>query len=162
MIPKRIEIALGLTALALSVLAAHRWRAGVYVPPTATHVSSSTRKAMMSLDAEALQDAALAATARNPFRLSRSKADVPYVRRGQAVAPPPPVQVVHPTLTLKGIVGGPPWQAVIDGLPGQPSGTVVSAGSVFDKLVVRVVSRDSVVIQAPDTIWRLTLSKGGQ
>ncbi|MGH7679626.1 MAG: hypothetical protein ACRENU_14240 [Gemmatimonadaceae bacterium] len=155
----RVELGLVFTLLALSAAAAYRWRAGDSTSPPDTQEVRSRPAAMMTLNKESLDDAALAATARNPFRLSRRKADVPFVPRGQA-APPPPAPVVHPTLTLKGIVGGPPWQAVVDGLPGQPVGTVVSAGNVFDKLVVRSVSRDSVVIQSPDTTWRLTLTKG--
>jgi hypothetical protein len=56
---------------------------------------------------------------------------------------------------LKAIIGGPPWQAVIDGIPGQPPGTIAGTGARFDKLVVRSVTRDTVVVQGPDTTWSL-------
>ena len=59
-------------------------------------------------------------------------------------------------------MGGPPWQAVIDGIPGLPAGTVVRSGNVFDKLTIRSVTRDSVFVQTPDTAWFLTLVKGSE
>jgi hypothetical protein len=62
-------------------------------------------------------------------------------------------------MTLKAIVGGPPWQAVVDGIPGQAQGTIVRAGAAFDKLVARAVTRDSVIIQGPDTAWVLTFRR---
>jgi hypothetical protein len=62
---------------------------------------------------------------------------------------------VRPTFALKAIVGGPPWSAVIDGIPGQAAGTVIRQGAQFEKLVVRSVTRDSVIIQGPDTTWVL-------
>jgi hypothetical protein len=68
----------------------------------------------------------------------------------------------RPTLILTGIVGGPPWTAIIDGLPGQTAGTLAREGSTFDKLVVRTVTPASVVVQGPDTTWRLTLPGGRQ
>ncbi|MDB4878329.1 MAG: hypothetical protein JWM41_4775 [Gemmatimonadetes bacterium] len=62
---------------------------------------------------------------------------------------------VRPVMTLKAIVGGPPWQAVVDGIPGQPPGVLVRQGTTLDKLAIRSVTRDSVVIQGPDTTWVL-------
>ncbi|MDB4878547.1 MAG: hypothetical protein JWM41_4993 [Gemmatimonadetes bacterium] len=62
-------------------------------------------------------------------------------------------------MTLKAIVGGPPWEAIVDGIPGQPPGTVVRSGSTLDKLAVRSVTRDSVVIQGPDTTWVLSFRR---
>ena len=69
----------------------------------------------------------------------------------------PPAPPFRPVLSLKGIVGGPPWQAIIDGIPGQPPGTVVRSGSSFDRLQVRDVMRDTVIVQLPDTVLVLTL-----
>jgi hypothetical protein len=65
---------------------------------------------------------------------------------------------VRPMLTLKAIAG-PPWRAIIDGLPGQPNAVVVGVGSVFDRLTIKSVSRDNVVVQTPDATWVLSLSR---
>ena len=109
-----------------------------------------------SLD-DVLASAEAAIVTNDPFRLGNVPASVRYDPRedlaaAAGVAQPPPLR---PTMTLRAIVGGPPWQAVVDGLPGQPANTIVRAGSTYDKLIARSVTRDSVVIQGPDTTWVL-------
>lgn len=94
---------------------------------------------------------------RNPFRLSRLAADVRFGRPGAPAVEPAAAPMARPTLVLRGIVGGPPWTAIIDGLPGQAAGTLAREGSIFDKLLVRTVTAAGVVVQAPDTTWQLTL-----
>jgi hypothetical protein len=94
------------------------------------------------------------------FRLANQPSAIPFL-----LAPPPfldrpaTAKPAHPVLTLRAIMGGPPWIAVVDGLPGQASSTSVRAGDSFEKLVVRSVGRDTVVVQAPDTTWKLTISR---
>ena len=98
----------------------------------------------------------------DPFRLANAPASVRYNPNSDdvtgasasAVAPP-----LRPIMTLKAIVGGPPWQAIVDGIPGQPQGTLVRAGNAFDRLIARAVTRDSVVIQGPDTTWVLSFRR---
>ena len=117
----------------------------------------------MVVDDDSLGEAAANAVANDPFRLANRPSSVRYDVKleGGVGAPaqfvPPPVR---PAFALKAIVGGPPWSAVVDGIPGQPPGTIVRTGIVFDKLTVRSVGRDTVVIAAPDTTWKLTLSRG--
>jgi hypothetical protein len=94
----------------------------------------------------------------DPFRLSNSPSSIRYSPSSDNVgfsASGP----LRPNLTLKAIVGGPPWQAIVDGIPGQQQGTLVRAGSAFDKLIARAVTRDSVVIQGPDTTWVLSFRR---
>jgi hypothetical protein len=114
-----------------------------------------------SLEA-ALAEAEDVTTTNDPFRLANAPASVRFNPNNEnggtgpvAVVAPP----VRPNMTLKAIVGGPPWQAIVDGIPGQPQGTVVRAGNAFDKLVARAVTRDSVVIQGPDTTWVLSFRR---
>jgi len=157
----RMELGLSVATLALSLVAVYRWGGMQHQPPQAATVSAApTTEAATS--AALLSEAALAAMEQNPFRLSRAPSDVAFVPRRIAMATPSGPPAFRGLLVLKGIVGGPPWHAVIDGLPGQPPGTMVSAGSTFEKLVIRTISRDTVVVQAPDTVWRLTLMKGTQ
>jgi hypothetical protein len=101
--------------------------------------------------------------ANDVFRLANAPADARYDPREETATSrspggsgAPAVARSRPTLVLKAIVGGPPWQAAVDGIPGQPPGTVVRAGMRFEHLVIRLVSRDSVVVQLPDTTWALT------
>jgi hypothetical protein len=62
-------------------------------------------------------------------------------------------------LVLAGTVGGPPWAALVEGIPGREGAVLVRAGDVLGTLTVRTVKRDTVTIQARDTVWRLSLKK---
>jgi hypothetical protein len=115
-----------------------------------------------SLDARLARAAKLAVSS-DPFRLSNRPALVRYDPASETGSPSSPrlpaPSPQRPVMTLKAIVGGPPWQAIIDGIPGRPPGTVVRAGESFDKLHARLVTRDSVVIQGQDTTWVLGFRK---
>ena len=134
-----------------------RWRDAVpIIPVPAVDPPTMAPAPVDSLD-DLLARAEAAIVTNDPFRLGNVPASVRYDPRedlaaAAGVAQPPPLR---PTMTLRAIVGGPPWQAVVDGLPGQPANTIVRAGSTYDKLIARSVTRDSVVIQGPDTTWVL-------
>ena len=140
----------------MAVIAAARWQQstplGTATPPRMVS-SAPERPVAESLLAEAEE----LAVANDPFRLSNAPPEVPFDPHEEAVVGGRVVAAVsvRPSFSLKGIMGGPPWQAVVDGLPGQPPGVVVREGERFDKLVVRSVTRDSVIIQGPDTGWIL-------
>jgi hypothetical protein len=96
----------------------------------------------------------------DPFRLERHPSPIGYKPELEGVAPPPPPpKQPHPLLTLSGILGGPPWDALLDGVPGHDGSTLVHQGDVIGTLKIRSVSRDSVVITGEDTTWRLGLKK---
>jgi hypothetical protein len=99
--------------------------------------------------------------AQNPFRLSRSPAEVPYTPQAEGAAPPPP-QVARPSPIVSGIIGGPPWEAVVDGLPGRQGPTLVRVGDKFDRLTVRRITRDTVYIAGRDTAWALAVRRPWQ
>ena len=139
-----------------------RWRAAVL---TVDALRSSAGAAMIesndSLETRLAEAEDLMVT-NDPFRLANAPALVRYDPNGEngaggsiGAVPPP----LRPTMTLKAIVGGPPWQAIVDGIPGQPQGTVVRTGNSWDKLVARAVTRDSVIIQGPDTTWVLSFRR---
>jgi hypothetical protein len=135
-----------------------RWRAAL---PTVTHQRGALRAAPASVNDSldgSLAEAEEMTVTNDPFRLANVPAAIRFdpnndTNAGPSIAVSLPAR---PVMTLKAIVGGPPWQAVIDGIPGQPPGAVVRAGSAFDKLVARAVTRDSVVIQGFDTTWVLS------
>ena len=110
-------------------------------PPTVPH-------------ADSLADAAATIVANNPFRLSNRPASGRFLSGASELASSVPVR---PRLTVRAIVGGPPWSAIVEGIPGEASGVVVTAGLVFDKIRIRSITRDAVVMQAPDTTWTLTM-----
>ena len=97
----------------------------------------------------------------DPFRISRHPSPVAYRPELEGVIPPPPPpKPPHPTLSLSGILGGPPWEALIEGVPGHDASTLVRAGEVLGALRVRAVTRDSVIIVGEDTTWRLGMKRG--
>jgi hypothetical protein len=162
MTANRLEIVLAVATLSFSAIAVMRWRAARVETSVASAPRPASVATLATIDAGSLAQSASAARDHDPFRLSRVPAEIAFVPRSVAAAAPAAAPSFRGPLHLRGIVGGPPWQAIVDGLPGQPPGTVVSAGKTFDKIVVRSITRDTVVIQAPDTVWRLTLNKGGQ
>jgi hypothetical protein len=160
----RIELALGTVALLLCVVAARRTRGALAPPEQPAAVLPAAAALPPRFDFDWLGAAAEATVNADPFRLANAPASVRFTLAGAArttgaPAPPSPPPAPRPVLAVKAIIGGPPWQAVIDGLGGQP-GTVVRAGDTFDKLVVARITADSVIVRAPDTTWTLTFKRG--
>jgi hypothetical protein len=154
---------LAVASLVLAAIAAMRWRRttpddvasanGVVPSRTKTHVPPDMT--------DSVTEAADLTVDNDPFRLTNSPPSVRYDVATDGVAPATvAVRPPRPVLVLKAIVGGPPWQAVIDGIPGQPPGTIAEVGKRFDKFLVRAVTRDSVIVQGPDTSWVLSFRRG--
>ncbi len=94
----------------------------------------------------------------DPFRISNRPS---AVRHGQAPLPErPPAAAYRPQLLLKAIVGGPPWTAIIGGVPGQRGDVILAVGEQADSLRVRAIDRQSVTLVGPDTVWILRLPQG--
>ncbi|MBX6330548.1 MAG: hypothetical protein IRY91_01740, partial [Gemmatimonadaceae bacterium] len=78
----------------------------------------------------------------------------------EGVAPPPPPPAPpKPALALAGLVGGPPWAALLDGVPGRDGTVLVHVGDTLGPLRVRSVSAAGVTISGMDTTWHLTLKR---
>lgn len=96
----------------------------------------------------------------DPFRLDRRPADVAYgatpdsVANRAAAVPAAP----RPPLVLVGIVG-PPWRALIDGVPGHDGSMVLRAGQNVAGLRVHDVTAAGATISGTDTIWHLTVKR---
>lgn len=154
------EAGLAILVVVLAAAASWRWQAGAAAgTPPAPLVPAVP--AVPVAFADSILDEAVALTVDNdPFRLSNRPADVPFAGRGSTVTSAPgTLQALppRPSLSVSAIVGGPPWSAVLAGIPGRTGGAVVSAGDRIEGLRIIAVSRDSVVIQAADTTWRLAL-----
>lgn len=105
---------------------------------------------------DARGDAVLAVVARNPFRDDRRAAPRPF---GSADAPTEAIPPrVRPALKVTGIAG-PPWSAIVEGLPGRENGTVVRPGERVGEMLIARISKDSVRIVGTDTTWTLPLTR---
>ena len=162
----RAERMLALACAALVAAAFAQWRAGTRPPPSVDIVPSVLHRRLVNvlLDEDSLNAAGDVVVSGDPFRVANEPTSVafsPGPDGGQptaaitAAASRPP----HPALILRAIVGGPPWQAIVDGLPGQPPGTIVNAGMLISGLKIRSVVRDTVFVQGSDTAWKLTLGR---
>jgi hypothetical protein len=153
----RLELVLVLSTLVLGGVAVRRWQHALATPAFARGTTAAAAAEPVPFDGDSLAAAANATIDNDPFRLANEPADVRFEPR-RVGAPPPAPAAPKIVLVLKAIVGGPPWQAMIDGIPGH-QGAVVRSGDTFDKLVIRRVTRDTVVVQGPDTTWKLTIKR---
>jgi hypothetical protein len=165
---RRMEALLYALALAAALLGVLRWRGAEPVAAPAPDALAAAPAEPPRVPPERLAEAARAVTGGNPFRLERAPAPIgfaqpaadPFAAAGAMTAyesPPPP----RPPLAVSGIVG-PPWQAVLEGVPGREGGVLVRRGDVLGDLRIRDVSQTEVVVSAPDTTWRLSVRKPWQ
>jgi hypothetical protein len=141
--------ALGIAGLRASSAARNDADAATPVPPSID---------VVVFDASALDSAVDTILDSDPFRESqdeavRASAANPALQL--AVSPKPP----KPPLFLRGLLGGPPWNVMLDGVPGHDGSIVLHVGESFGGLTVRAVRRDTVVVQGADTTWMLTLKR---
>lgn len=160
---RRLELSLWALAVLLAFTGWRRLRSAEHgrlaAPvPELTAVPAAVRGA----PAPMLERQANAVAAGNPFRLDRAAAPVPFARpaRGPSLPPAPP-RPPPPPLAVSGIVG-PPWAALLDGVPGREGSLLVRSGDRVGDLRIRSVSRTLVVVQGPDTTWRLTMKRTWQ
>ena len=90
------------------------------------------------------------------FRLLRRPSPVAFRASGDGDPPSAPTPV-KPPLALSGVIGGPPWTGLLDGVPGHDQSVLVHAGDTLAKLLVRSVTRNRVEIVGLDTTWQLTV-----
>jgi hypothetical protein len=110
-------------------------------------------------DPDSISHAVAYTVANDPFRLSRQPATVAYSPALEGLASPPVARPPRPNLVLRGIVGGPPWSAILDGVPGRDGSAVLRPGDSVGTVVVRAVGRDTVIIKGADTTWRLIVKR---
>ena len=98
-------------------------------------------------------------TSADPFRLDRRPAAIAYgstdTVAAHAVAQP---AAQRPSLVLVGIVG-PPWHALVDGIPGHDGSTVLRNGQTVAGLRVGSITARTTTITGMDTTWRLTVKR---
>ena len=149
------------STLAIAVVGA------TWAPKTDASPTKGARTAMTApvTDASALARLRDRVIAGDPFRLLRRASPVAFALAmpEQGMGMTMPMRPTKPVLVLRGVVGGPPWEAVLDGVPGRERGVVVRAGDVLggtaesSALRVRQVGAGGVVITGMDTTWRLNV-----
>jgi len=115
------------------------------------------------VNADSLRTAASLVANHDPFRVDHQPSTVAYRPELEGVAPPPTApKPPKPRLMLAGIIGGPPWQALLDSVPGRDGSVLVHKGDTLGALRVRSIGRDTVIVQGLDTTWRLIVRQPWQ
>ena len=98
--------------------------------------------------------------ATDPFRMYRQPPSARFDPASRSVVQSgiPTLEAPRPVLLLRAIVGGPPWEALLEGIPGRSGPLVVRTGDTLGELVIQSVGSDTVVIAGMDTTWRLALA----
>lgn len=157
---RRLEATLWLLALTLVCWSAFR---GSRLRPAA-QATAVTLPGAAAIPAafplERLFVAATTAAETDPFRLERHPSAVPYKPGFEgAPPPPPPPRPPRPNLALSGTIGGPPWAALIEGMPGREGSILVRQGDLLGDFRIALVTRDSVIVEGADTTWNLKLKR---
>lgn len=171
-----LELALWTASAATICIAV--WSASWSPHPLSERNSDERAPALRApADARALGRMRARVVKNDPFRLARHASPVAFTiaAEQEPVAIATSVRPQKPMLVLRGIVGGPPWEAVLEGIPGRDRGVVVRSGDIIHSpaannhlpsasvnwlgstLRVRQVSVDGVVVSGMDTTWLLRL-----
>src|ERR1700693_2970374 len=100
-------------------------------------------RGVLMYDPGQLREAADSVASSDPFRLDRHPSAPPIDQPAIAAVTAPSFH-----LELSGVMGGPPWRAIVSGIPGREVGVVVRAGDTLGGIKIRTIRRDSVIIQA--------------
>jgi hypothetical protein len=162
MIGRRVELGLWIVAISLTVVAGVRARhVGTISPASVSQSALPALPAEMRERPEILVAAAEGVVANDPFRLDRRPSPVSYSPTTES-APAPPPRPPRPALAVTGIVGGPPWEALLEGLPGREGSVLVRRGDTVSGLRIRSITKDTVRISGMDTTWKLAVRRAWQ
>ena len=109
-------------------------------------------------DTASFRESAGRIVARDPFRLDRRPAEVRFDPDPPPPSPPAPSRPSIAPPVLRGVLG-PPWRAVLEGVPGHDRPVVARVGSVFGEMVIARIGEDTVIVEMPDTSFTLTVRR---
>jgi hypothetical protein len=113
-------------------------------------------RAVLMYNPGVIMETADSVASTDPFRLDRHPSSRPPL--GPATTLPSAVSApLH--LTLTGISGGPPWHAIVSGIPGHDGGVVVNTGDTLGGVRIGAIKRDTVIVQMGDSTLTFTLRR---
>lgn len=118
---------------------------------------TSVADAVVLFDSTSLASAADTVIDNDPFRLDRAPADIGFGQDAVTAPQSPPLQFRQPPPRLTAVLGGPPWRAVLEGVPGREGSVVVSPGDRVGPFAVLTISRTLLKLKEADTTWHLHL-----
>ncbi len=109
------------------------------------------------VDTSGISAAAARLRDRDPFRIDRKPAPIrftPWESAPPGGTPPRPAPI-RPSLAVAGIVGGPPWIAVVEGIPGREAGVLLTVGEEANGIRLTEIRGDTARLAGFDTTWAL-------
>lgn len=157
--PVVVERALWAGAAIASALAIVGARGARVAPPSVTQPALAAPAAPPRVMGDSIARAATHAAENDPFRLDQHPSSVAYDPALEGMPQPDMVRPPRPTLVLRGIIGGPPWSAIVEGVPGRSGSVLLRRGDTLSGLTIRAVGRDTVILKGSDTTWRLGVQR---
>ena len=165
MTERHIRNALWFATVVVTIAGALGWTFNSREPDAHRRALPSGAPEVRRVSLDSMQSKAAYIATHDPFRPDHHPATVAYrpglEDDGAAAAPTPP-KPAKPRLALAGIVGGPPWTALLDSVPGREGSVLVRRGDTLSGLRVRSVGRDTVVVEGADTVWKLIVKRPWQ
>ena len=130
------------------------WRAAMPFDSSRRPSISSAPRLPRPIDTTGLSASAGILRVVDPFRVDRKPTRnrfTPWEPTLVAVPPPGPPRAPRPMLTLVGLIGGPPWSAVVEGVPSQPGGVVLSQTDSGGLIKLLRVRGDTAFLSGLDT-----------
>ena len=157
MIPtRRILMAAWTTAGLATMASVAAWTFAVPTIPTQGPEPIAGAPAMLPVDGQRPGQAIDDLRRRDPFRPDHQPTTARYDPYAPAVpvsAAPPPT--ARPAVALAGIAG-PPWYAVIEGVPGREGGVLLAVGDSAGGVRLLRINSDTATVAGFDTTWVLT------
>jgi hypothetical protein len=98
-------------------------------------------------------------TAREGDLFRRERTPVEANPASQPSAMTGPTMSTRPPLVLRGLVGGPALEAIVEGIPGVEGAVVLQTGQTMGGITLRAVRRDTAILVNRDTTWKLTVRR---
>jgi len=117
---------------------------------------------LRAFDGVRFDAAAERVVARDPFRLERKPPSVPFGTPPTPAVPRPVPVSPWQAASFRGTVSGPPWLAILGGVPGRTSNVVVHVNDTIAGLRVKQIKREEVVLVGPDSAIKLRLIQSWQ
>lgn len=157
---KQVRMAMWSMAAATAVAAGIAWHQAIpRVASPSGRLPRTSPAPPRELDTTGLTDATGLLLRRNPFRIDHQPTLAKFDPWAPVtVGPPPavPTPVARPVLSLIGLIGGPPWSAIVDGVPNRSGGVVLSQTDSGGAIRLLRVRGDTVTLAGFDTTYTLT------
>ena len=156
---QRTEMGIWMVSAVLIAATGFRVHSEAHTAGASAVVSSSVHSTAAAPSREEITKAVDEVVDGNIFQRERESSPPEQVVKQLAPEPPRPPAPPKPQLQLRGVVGGPPWDAVLDGVPGRQAGVVVRLGEHIAGLGIVALKPDTVVVAGFDTTWTLTIRR---